>query len=188
MLLLHILLSIVLTCAAWWDLRYKRIPNWLTLPACALGFLLWTIIGGRLGLKQCLLGFGAGSLVFLIPFLLSGMGGGDVKLMAAVGALVGWPLIIWVALLSCIVALFAVAAKSIWKGTFVRLIVNTWLITRNTLIGLMLRRSCSEIKEVTKIQTAVYVPFGAAIAVGTIWAVVLQYLVIAKDVVQLPYM
>lgn len=188
MLLLRILLCIVLTCAAWWDLKYHRLPNWLTLSTCILGIVLWTIMEGFIGLKYSLLGFGAGFLVFLVPFLFSGMGGGDVKLMAAVGALVGWPLIVWVALLSCVVALFVVTAKSIWTGTFGKLLSNTWHVTRNTVVGLLLRRSCDEIKEVTQIETAARVPFGAAIAVGTIWAMLLEYLVSVRDIVQFPYL
>lgn len=172
-----IFVVLVLGCATWNDIKYHRIPNWLTLPSILAGLVLWYLIGGIEGLKMSAIGLGVGFVVFLIPFALGGMGGGDVKLMAAVGALIGWPLVIWAILLSCIAALFGAIAKAIWKGRFLKLLVNTWLITKNTLIALASRRPASEIKEVTKIQAAVYVPFGVAIAIGTLWSLLLQYLI-----------
>lgn len=177
----------VLGCATWNDIRHHRIPNWLTLPSVVAGLVLWYCIGGVEGLKLSAGGLTVGFIVFLIPFALGGMGGGDVKLMAAVGALIGWPLVIWAILLSCIVALFGTIAKAIWKGRFLKLITNTWFITKNTLIALALRRPAAEIKEVTKIQAAVYVPFGVAIAIGTTWAILLQYLMTKGIVNYLPY-
>jgi prepilin peptidase CpaA len=178
---------VILGCAAWNDLKHHRIPNWLTLPSIIVGLLLCYFDGGIEGLKSSAIGLTVGFTIFLIPFALGGMGGGDVKLMAAVGALIGWPLVVWAILLSCIVALFGAIAKAIWKGRFTRLLVNTGFIIKNTLIALALRRPVAEIKEVTRIQAAVYVPFGAAIAIGTIWAMLLQYVINQGIVGQLPY-
>ena len=128
-----------------------------------------------------------GFAALLIPFLLSGVGGGDVKLMAAVGALVGWPLVIWAILLSCVVGLFGAIVKAIWEGRFIKLLANTWLLVANTFIALILRRPIEEIKTAAKVQAAVYVPFGVAIAVGTAWAMLLQYLIAKGIIGNLPY-
>jgi len=76
--------------AACWDLRFNRIPNWLTCPALLLGLAL-NASHGWLGLRSALLGMLAGGGIFLAVWLAKGMGGGDVKLMAALGALAGWP-------------------------------------------------------------------------------------------------
>ena len=182
-----IYIVLVLAFTALSDIKWHRIPNWLTLPSAVVGLTLWFIIAGTEGLKVSAIGLAVGFVAFLIPFMLSGMGGGDVKLMAAVGALIGWPLIIWAILLSCVVALFGTVAKAIWKGRFVKLLVNTWLLVKNMFIALILRRPMEEIKTVAKVQATVYVPFGAAIAVGTVWAMLLQYLIGKGVVGYLPY-
>ncbi len=76
--------------AGWTDLRSQRIPNWLTLPAFAVGVALNTVAGGWTGLKLSLLGAGLG-LLLLLPFvvLLRAISAGDWKLVGAVGAFVG---------------------------------------------------------------------------------------------------
>ena len=75
--------------AGWTDLRSQRIPNWLTLPAFAVGVALNTVTGGWTGLKLSLLGAGLGLLVLLPFVLLRILGAGDWKLVGAVGAFVG---------------------------------------------------------------------------------------------------
>ncbi len=75
--------------AAIWDLRTKRIPNWLTYPAIVLGLALNLALSGYAGLGASLLGTAAGTALLFVPFALGGMGAGDVKMLAAVGALAG---------------------------------------------------------------------------------------------------
>lgn len=83
-----LLLAVVLLAAAW-DVRRRRIPNWLTLPAAALGLAWNGYRGGWRGLLLAAAGLALGFAVFLPFFALGGMGAGDVKLMTAVGAFVG---------------------------------------------------------------------------------------------------
>jgi len=79
----------VATVGAVIDVRQHRIPNWLTYPAIGMGIVLrWFFFGWRgLGsaVAGCLL---AGGIVFLF-YLVRAMGAGDVKLLAAIGSLVG---------------------------------------------------------------------------------------------------
>ena len=85
----YITLFALLSAAAWIDMRQHRIPNLISLGGAMAGLLLNT---GLYGLDGLLAGLGGMSLAFLImlPFyLLRGMGAGDVKLMAAVGAFIG---------------------------------------------------------------------------------------------------
>ena len=71
------------------DLRRRQISNWIPGSAFASGLILQTVQHGWRGAGSALLGTLAGAGVFLIFYLLGGMGGGDVKLMAGFGALLG---------------------------------------------------------------------------------------------------
>jgi prepilin peptidase CpaA len=71
------------------DLRRRQISNWIPGSAFASGLVLQTVQHGWRGAGSALLGTVAGAGVFLIFYLLGGMGGGDVKLMAGFGALLG---------------------------------------------------------------------------------------------------
>lgn len=71
------------------DVWRREISNWISLAALGGGFgwQIWS--GGWRGAGDAALGVVAGFMVFLIFYLLGGMGGGDVKLMAGFGALLG---------------------------------------------------------------------------------------------------
>jgi prepilin peptidase CpaA len=71
------------------DLRRRQISNWIPGSAFVSGLVLQTVQHGWRGAGSALLGTVAGAGVFLIFYLLGGMGGGDVKLMAGFGALLG---------------------------------------------------------------------------------------------------
>jgi prepilin peptidase CpaA len=71
------------------DLRRRQISNWIPGSAFVSGLALQTVQHGWRGAGSALLGTLAGAGVFLIFYLLGGMGGGDVKLMAGFGALLG---------------------------------------------------------------------------------------------------
>jgi len=71
------------------DLRSRNIPNWIPIAALVAG-LAWNVAAhGWHGAVSSLLGAVAGFLVFLIFYLLGGMGGGDIKLMGGFGAVIG---------------------------------------------------------------------------------------------------
>lgn len=84
-----VVLAVVLLTAIGTDLRFSRIPNWLTFPAmgCALVGHAW--LGGMPEVLFGLAGLAAGLGLFVIPYASGGIGAGDVKLMAAIGAIVG---------------------------------------------------------------------------------------------------
>jgi prepilin peptidase CpaA len=71
------------------DLKRRQISNWIPISAFASGLVLQTVQHGWRGGGWALLGTLAGAGVFLVFYLLGGMGGGDVKLMAGFGALLG---------------------------------------------------------------------------------------------------
>ncbi len=79
----------VLTVATFTDLRSRRIPNWLVLPFLVVGIVVSTWVLGWTGLEKSLEGLGLGLLLFGILAWMGGMGMGDVKLCAAIGAWLG---------------------------------------------------------------------------------------------------
>jgi prepilin peptidase CpaA len=87
--LLSLAAPVAVTIAVVTDLRRRRIPNWLTGGALAVGLAGGFVLGGPSGGLSALAGATLG-LVMLLPFYAAGgMGAGDVKLLAAVGALLG---------------------------------------------------------------------------------------------------
>ncbi|HZU25514.1 MAG TPA: A24 family peptidase [Bryobacteraceae bacterium] len=71
------------------DLRSRQIPNWIPVSALAAGVVWHLAVYGWRGVGASLLGAVAGFGVFLIFYLLGGMGGGDIKLMSGFGAVIG---------------------------------------------------------------------------------------------------
>jgi len=87
---IDIVLLAVLLVAAVYDVRFRRIPNWITVTGVALGIALNAFLFGTQGLWFSLRGLGLAFGVYIVLYVIRAMGAGDVKLMAAVGAMVGW--------------------------------------------------------------------------------------------------
>ena len=110
-LVLKIALIAVVASAAFYDVRTRKIPNWLNLSGLVLGLGLNTLLLHAHGIMVALLGLGLSLLIYIPLYLIRGMGAGDVKLMAAVGSIAGpqnW-LIIFV-----VTAIWAGSPRSHW--------------------------------------------------------------------------
>jgi len=86
------------------DVCKYKIYNVFTYPLLLAGLLYHTVMGGTPGFVDSLLGILLGFGILLPFYVLGGMGGGDVKLMAAVGAWLGLPLTFLVFLTSSLAA------------------------------------------------------------------------------------
>lgn len=108
-------LAVLLATAVGWDLRSRRIPNWLTAPAVLAAIAANGIAGGWPGLQLALVGFAAGGVAWLVALMTGGLGGGDVKLVFAIGALMGPAFtlraLICAALAGALLALVAMARR-----------------------------------------------------------------------------
>jgi prepilin peptidase CpaA len=101
--------------AGWTDLGWRRIPNWLTVPALLIGVIGNTVLSGMSGLKTSLLGAMLG-LALLLPFvLLRSLGAGDWKFAGALGAFTGPALLVDLLLASVFVAGVMAVALVIYK-------------------------------------------------------------------------
>lgn len=168
--MLHFLLgaTVLAACAAWTDLRRGVIPNPLTLFALsgALGahFVRGTMAGGlAVGLQEVGLSLAGATVCAVVPlfmFLRGAMGAGDVKLFAALGAVLH-PLAGLEAETYAFVAASVVApAKLAWEGTLLRTLANTAALVTNPL------RAKDRKKELPASMRA-WFRLGPAVLVGT---------------------
>lgn len=75
--------------ASWIDFSEKRVPNWLNLALIVTGFIVQGLYFGTSGLTAGFWGMLTGFGLLIVPWMMHGMGAGDVKLMAAIGVWFG---------------------------------------------------------------------------------------------------
>jgi prepilin peptidase CpaA len=121
-------LAVVLlaVAASFWDLRTRRLPNWLTFGGAAMG-LSWALLSG--GVAQ--LGWSAGGwavamLLFFPLFALRGLGAGDVKLMGAFGAWLGPSAALHLAFYTAMAGGVLAVAVLLWCRGLGRAFRNLW--------------------------------------------------------------
>jgi prepilin peptidase CpaA len=94
----HMIALCVAVTACVWDLRTRRIPNVLTLGAAAAAVAFHLVTGGMDAALAGIGGWCVGVALLFVPFALGAMGGGDVKLLGALGAWLGPGDAVWLAL------------------------------------------------------------------------------------------
>ncbi|MBU1229889.1 MAG: prepilin peptidase [Proteobacteria bacterium] len=166
-------LTLSLMVASVIDLRSQRIPNLLTMPAALAALAYHLLTQGPQGLWFSLAGLGLGLALMLGPFLFGVMGGGDVKLMGAVGAFVGPQTV-----------LIAFLLTSLAGGAYALLV----LARRSGLLAGVLARLRAALYAVSATGEFFYQPapegaglpklcYGLAIALGAVAAMTRQVLV-----------
>ena len=123
----------LLIAAAGIDLRQRRIPNWLTL-SIALGEMLQSFLPQHtVTPAQSFTGLGVGFILPLILFVLNAIGGGDVKLLAAVGAWLGPVNILLVFVLKDLIGLVLVLSQAAHQRRLPALFRNSAVTVLNLL-------------------------------------------------------
>jgi prepilin peptidase CpaA len=79
----------ILIVSAGIDFRRQKIPNLITYPSMVIALCFHGTMRGVDGLLFSLVGLVVGVSIFLLPYLMGGMGAGDAKLMGAVGGMIG---------------------------------------------------------------------------------------------------
>jgi prepilin peptidase CpaA len=109
-------IAFILGCAATFDdLRRRAIANWISVAGVAAGLVYHATTHGLSGLLLSAGGASVGFAVFLVFYLLGGMGAGDLKLSAAFGALLGPAGILLAALLAAPLGALLAAGCLIWR-------------------------------------------------------------------------
>lgn len=164
-LLRAVLVTIVLSAAVY-DLRFRRIPNWLNLSGLILGFglnLFFFQWHGALSASQGLLM----AMAFYLPlYLLRGMGAGDVKLMAAVGSLVGPSNWLQIFIATALVGGAAAAIFALVKRRFTETCVNLYFLLKDLLHLKPPHRTNPQLD--FRNPASLRMPHGVLIAVGSV--------------------
>jgi len=105
------------------DLLRRQVSNWIPALAFVGGVAALTVERGWRGTGSALMGTVGGFVVFLVFYLLGGMGGGDVKLMAGFGAVLGWERLLeatlWTAACGGLIALATIALAALRRRSVI---------------------------------------------------------------------
>jgi prepilin peptidase CpaA len=155
----------VLVCglATYWDLRERRIPNAVTLPALGIALCLHGATQAGQGLLLSFLGALAAGALLLPGYLLRATGAGDVKLLMAVGAFLGWPAALLAGLLSLVVGGVFGLVFALLKGRLGSVLSRSFGLAR----WMALKAAGASLDRPG--TSGLKLPFGVAIAVATVW-------------------
>ena len=156
----------VLGVATFTDLRSRRIPNWLVLPFMTAGVAVSAWLHGWHGLGQSLAGFAAGGAIYGLLFCLGGMGMGDVKLCAAIGAWIG-PSQLMIALL--ITGLAGGVMAVVWAASR-GFLGSLFAGSADLVFGMRERGMRPHAELVLSNPRARKMPYAPAIAIGTLFS------------------
>lgn len=115
-----------LLIAAVTDLKSRRIPNIVTYSTIALALFIYGLVSGWSGFAFSLKGTACGLSLLLFPYLLGGMGAGDVKLMGAVGAVLGIDHTVYAFLVIALLGGAVSVAVIVARGEFLLILKRLW--------------------------------------------------------------
>lgn len=164
--------SIFCIVAAYIDGKELRVPNKLTFPMIIAGWI-WSSIsfgisgeGWYIGLMWSLAGTAVGLMTLIPAMAIGGMGAGDVKMMAAIGAWVHCTITIYAFCLSTIIGAVLAVAMILWSGQIQKHYTQFWLIF-NEIITIKNPEKLSAIAKERK-PNMFLLPYGIPLAIGTI--------------------
>ncbi len=173
MALRHVLLASLVIVAAVVDFRTRRIPDWLCASGAICGFASQIALFQWAGAREALLGMALALLIYVPLFALRAVGGGDVKLMAAVGSMAGpkaWiAIFLTTAITGGAIALVLIAVK----GRTRRTLRNVGVLLRE-LIHLRAPHKAEDELDVTS-GKGLRLPHGCTIAVGTLLYLIYEW-------------
>jgi len=152
-----------------YDIRFHKIPNWVTFSTVIAGLGFQSFSGGLTGLLFSLGGLGTGLGLLVTFYLMGGMGAGDVKLMGAVGAFLGARGVFYAFLATSIIGgLWAIITLA-WSGD-----LKTTLKRYGAMLkSLLLTQQFMYMAPSEKVK-ALKMPYGVAIALGTMTTILLK--------------
>ncbi len=156
-----ILLTLLISCL-YTDLKARKIPNKITITAIIMGIVSNTYNNGILGMAFSVKGLVVGFLLLIIPFVIGGLGGGDVKLIMAIGAIMGDYFVIQSIIYTGIVGAIIALVLMIRYKRF-----NKLKKVKEYLLSTVLLQKIQTIEDE---EQPLYFPYGIAITIGTLIA------------------
>ncbi len=169
----QVLLGILVAIAAVFDIRFRRIPNWLVLAGIIVGCIWNVYYSGWTGLGRSAAGLGLGFFLYFPLYLIRARGAGDVKLLAAVGAITGPMNCLWIFLTTAIVGGIIAVLYALGRGRLRKTLFNVSWIVQDLAHFRAPYKSSAELDVTT--NKGLRLPHGAMIAAGT-----LAFLVMAQ--------
>ena len=171
--------SIVAIAASVTDVKSFRVPNSITVPLAVSGIVYHAIVYGVAGLQDSILGFLFGGLVLILLYLIGGMGAGDVKLLAAAGAWLGIPGIVYVFIVAATVGSLYSLGVLVAQGRLISAVTTIrvafhQLVARGRHLGTE-ERVEAIVKQGDRHKRLL--PFAVMIAIGVIVTMIGVYLV-----------
>ena len=162
-------LFVYLAVAVGFDLRSRRIPNVISGPALLVGLVLNAALSGTAGLLVSLGGAALSIGILILPFAAGGIGGGDVKMMGAVGAFVGPRIAVMGLVIGMIIG---GAIMSVHLARLGRLRETLASLTSMVAVAAT-TRSLEPMTVRTDTVSAVSLPYSVPLALGTVVALFL---------------
>jgi prepilin peptidase CpaA len=122
----HIVAGLIALVGCWTDVQSRRIPNVLTFGSALGAFAYYLVVDGLAGVGWSIGGWALGVLIWFPMFLLRGLGGGDIKLLGALGAWLGPVLAIWLALYAALAGGVFALAVMLHRGYVRKTLANVW--------------------------------------------------------------
>lgn len=160
-------LALLVLLSLYTDLKERKILNGVVMPAIIAGLALNAYAEGTAGLLFSLQGAGLGLVLLLIPFILGGFGAGDVKLLAAIGALKG-PGFIFTAFLGTALAGGVLAVLVLVRQG--RLAASAKRIGANMAVMLGSAGRVNTLRNLDQAEYHESLPYAVAIGIGTMLA------------------
>jgi prepilin peptidase CpaA len=157
---------VALVVAAVIDVWKLKVPNLITFPLIVSGWIFWAVMGGWAGIGFSLVGTVVGLSLLLVPYAVGGMGAGDVKLLAGVGAWVGASTTFWAFCVSAMVGAVMAIAMMVWKRSYGKNSANL----KQILFEFVYLRDISLIADSAAMRKSsmMLLPYGLPLAVGSI--------------------
>lgn len=163
--------AVILCCvASWTDLRSRRIPNALTIPALVAALCVHGALGAGQGLLLSFCGAMAAGALLLPGYLFRFTGGGDVKLLMAVGAILSFP----TALLAGIAALLFGGVLGLFAALRRRRLRE--VLGRTAGLARWAAVRAAGVPMAAPETSKIHIPFGVAIALATVTLVLIPRL------------
>lgn len=154
--------AVLAIAAAYTDIRWGKIFNVMTVPFALLGLTLNTVAGGVEGLLLSLGGIGAGFALWLVSnFLGRILGGGDIKLLMAFGALLGPLFMLWTFVIGALLGGVMAIAIAIRRGLLTK-------VVRQMGTSIYLRAAFSEPMEIADGAGEIRLPYAIALGLGAL--------------------